>query len=759
MRARGWRSGRWRDGSRAALAQLPEGCRAAFLLHDVEGLEHREVAEVLGIAEGTSKSQVHKARLRLRALLARTRRSRRRALHRDHTSRRFRSSSTARSARCAGPSWRSTSTSARAAARLLADSCEIRDRAGHRSSRSPAGARLAAGGRTAAHRRAGPSAAGRPRRRQQSAMLALARRWSSAVGGSLFLCCAARPRPRRPRERAAPGGPAGGQRRARPPPSREHNEEELARRAALPEVRLPSWRMRQERRRDRPADRRDAAEESAGHRRGDCGEPGGARGGAQSAPARDSLFDALAQGSLLQDTIALMNEMRQGQRRGRRANRRGQQIMRLTTRVSSWQPLLPRQRCRPRLSRVAAAAAAQRPRRTRTGARARARRQSQRQARTASRQGPESRPSAPPARSASAPPASSPREHLRRHPVTRGSGATPPSRSSRPRAAATTPTRATAAARAGGRGRTGRARRGQDPLSEGRGAAPPQPPQLQRPVAYTVTAPPGPASAPTRSPAASGSATSRVRSRPNRSAAMFAHPAGGSRSAKTISGDVEVADTDLDGALESVERQRQRAAAPGQGPASRRSARSAATSMVEDVDCAAVEAQSVSGNVQFAGRWSQERPLRAELALGRRPPDARRRHRFRARGELFQRLASGPTSPSRRRRPGARPVPALAPRRLRQRQRRPRPHHLLRQHRHHEALVAHNGTVGNQTARGVLGRATRRRSQHAANLGSTAGTLLAQLLAGRPPIRAYNAEMVDGGQLAADPRCREETRL
>ncbi len=53
-----------------ALAQLPDGCRAAFVLHDVEGLEHREVAEALGIAEGTSKSQVHKARLRLRALLS-----------------------------------------------------------------------------------------------------------------------------------------------------------------------------------------------------------------------------------------------------------------------------------------------------------------------------------------------------------------------------------------------------------------------------------------------------------------------------------------------------------------------------------------------------------------------------------------------------------------------------------------------------------------------------------------------------------------
>ena len=54
-----------------ALAQLPEGCRTAFVLHDIEGLEHREVAEALGVAEGTSKSQVHKARLRLRAILGR----------------------------------------------------------------------------------------------------------------------------------------------------------------------------------------------------------------------------------------------------------------------------------------------------------------------------------------------------------------------------------------------------------------------------------------------------------------------------------------------------------------------------------------------------------------------------------------------------------------------------------------------------------------------------------------------------------------
>lgn len=54
-----------------AIDALPPGSRAAFLLHDVEGFEHREVADILGISEGTSKSQVHKARLKLRTLLRR----------------------------------------------------------------------------------------------------------------------------------------------------------------------------------------------------------------------------------------------------------------------------------------------------------------------------------------------------------------------------------------------------------------------------------------------------------------------------------------------------------------------------------------------------------------------------------------------------------------------------------------------------------------------------------------------------------------
>jgi RNA polymerase sigma-70 factor (ECF subfamily) len=56
-----------------AIAQLPEGCRAAFLLHDVEGFEHQEIAQILGVAIGTSKSQVHKARTRLREMLRATR--------------------------------------------------------------------------------------------------------------------------------------------------------------------------------------------------------------------------------------------------------------------------------------------------------------------------------------------------------------------------------------------------------------------------------------------------------------------------------------------------------------------------------------------------------------------------------------------------------------------------------------------------------------------------------------------------------------
>ncbi|HLG15878.1 MAG TPA: RNA polymerase sigma factor [Blastocatellia bacterium] len=55
-----------------AIAQLPPGYRTVFLLHDVEGYEHEEISSTLGVSVGTSKSQLHKARMRLRELLSKT---------------------------------------------------------------------------------------------------------------------------------------------------------------------------------------------------------------------------------------------------------------------------------------------------------------------------------------------------------------------------------------------------------------------------------------------------------------------------------------------------------------------------------------------------------------------------------------------------------------------------------------------------------------------------------------------------------------
>jgi len=52
-----------------AVEQLPAGYRSIFLLHDVEGYEHNEIARLLGCSVGNSKSQLHKARRRLRELL------------------------------------------------------------------------------------------------------------------------------------------------------------------------------------------------------------------------------------------------------------------------------------------------------------------------------------------------------------------------------------------------------------------------------------------------------------------------------------------------------------------------------------------------------------------------------------------------------------------------------------------------------------------------------------------------------------------
>jgi RNA polymerase sigma-70 factor (ECF subfamily) len=52
-----------------AVDQLPEGCKALFILHDVKGYQHNEIAKMLGCSIGTSKSQVHRARKRLRKIL------------------------------------------------------------------------------------------------------------------------------------------------------------------------------------------------------------------------------------------------------------------------------------------------------------------------------------------------------------------------------------------------------------------------------------------------------------------------------------------------------------------------------------------------------------------------------------------------------------------------------------------------------------------------------------------------------------------
>lgn len=53
----------------AAMAQLPEGARTVFVLHDIEGYRHREIAEMMGVTDGASKAQLHRARKLLRKAL------------------------------------------------------------------------------------------------------------------------------------------------------------------------------------------------------------------------------------------------------------------------------------------------------------------------------------------------------------------------------------------------------------------------------------------------------------------------------------------------------------------------------------------------------------------------------------------------------------------------------------------------------------------------------------------------------------------
>lgn len=55
-----------------AIARLPEGARMVFLLHDVEGYRHEEIAKLLGVTSGTTKAQLHRARMMLRTVLSPT---------------------------------------------------------------------------------------------------------------------------------------------------------------------------------------------------------------------------------------------------------------------------------------------------------------------------------------------------------------------------------------------------------------------------------------------------------------------------------------------------------------------------------------------------------------------------------------------------------------------------------------------------------------------------------------------------------------
>jgi len=55
-----------RIGLSQAIAELPPGYRAVFVLHDIEGYEHNEIAEIMSCSVGNSKSQLHKARMKLR---------------------------------------------------------------------------------------------------------------------------------------------------------------------------------------------------------------------------------------------------------------------------------------------------------------------------------------------------------------------------------------------------------------------------------------------------------------------------------------------------------------------------------------------------------------------------------------------------------------------------------------------------------------------------------------------------------------------
>jgi RNA polymerase sigma-70 factor, ECF subfamily len=56
-------------GLEAALERLPSGARSVFVLHDIEGHTHQEIGDLLGVSAGTSKAQLHRARMLMRRYL------------------------------------------------------------------------------------------------------------------------------------------------------------------------------------------------------------------------------------------------------------------------------------------------------------------------------------------------------------------------------------------------------------------------------------------------------------------------------------------------------------------------------------------------------------------------------------------------------------------------------------------------------------------------------------------------------------------
>jgi RNA polymerase sigma-70 factor (ECF subfamily) len=60
------------DRIKKAIEQLPDGYRSVLSLYLLEGYDHQEIAEIMGISESTSKSQLNRAKARLKALLTTT---------------------------------------------------------------------------------------------------------------------------------------------------------------------------------------------------------------------------------------------------------------------------------------------------------------------------------------------------------------------------------------------------------------------------------------------------------------------------------------------------------------------------------------------------------------------------------------------------------------------------------------------------------------------------------------------------------------